>query len=115
MFTPALSVVPAEAGIQRMVGLDSRLRGNDKGGGNDKGRGNDKGVGFVQTYQGSIFVAMTENVAFFRCNDNIAKKALPRMSSAKNLVQRKQIEKRIAHITQSLPFLPFTLIYLFLR
>jgi len=38
MFTPALTVIPAEARIQGLVGLDSRLRGNDKG------------VGFVHTY-----------------------------------------------------------------
>jgi len=46
MFTPDLSVIPAEARTQRLVGLDSRLRGNDKG------------VGFIQTYKG-IFVATT--------------------------------------------------------
>ena len=47
LFEPALSVIPAKEGIQRLVGLDSRLRGNDRG------------VEFVQTYQGSVFVAMT--------------------------------------------------------
>ena len=46
MFTSALSVIPAEAGIQRMVVLDSRLRGNDMG------------IGFIKTFQGSIFVAI---------------------------------------------------------
>ena len=46
MFTPDLSVIPAEAGTHRLVDLDSRLRGNDKG------------VGFIQTYKG-IFVATT--------------------------------------------------------
>jgi hypothetical protein len=45
MFEPALSIIPAKAGIQRLVGLDSRLRGNNNG------------VEFVQTHQGSIFVA----------------------------------------------------------
>ena len=46
MFTLDLSAIPAEAGIKRLVGLDSRLRGNDKG------------IGFIQTYKG-IFVATT--------------------------------------------------------
>jgi hypothetical protein len=46
MFTSALSVIPAEAGIQRMVGIDSRLRGNDMG------------IGFIKTFQSSIFVAI---------------------------------------------------------
>ena len=46
MFAPALSVSTMEAGTQRPVGLDSRLRGNDMG------------IEFIQTYQG-IFVAMT--------------------------------------------------------
>ena len=46
MFTSALSAIPAEAGIQRMVGLDTRLRGNDMG------------IGFIKTLQGSIFVAI---------------------------------------------------------
>jgi len=55
MFTLALTVIPAEAGIQRLVGLDSRLRGNDKG------------VGFVHTYYGSIFVAMPK--LYLRCID----------------------------------------------
>jgi len=38
MSAPALSIIPAEAGTQRLIGLDSRLRGNDMG------------VEFVQTY-----------------------------------------------------------------
>jgi hypothetical protein len=41
-----LSVIPASAGIQRLIGLDSRLRGNYRG------------VGVVHTYKG-IFVATT--------------------------------------------------------
>jgi len=49
MFAPALAVIPAEAGIQILVGLDSRLRGNDMG------------VGFVQTYK-CIFVTMTGKI-----------------------------------------------------
>jgi hypothetical protein len=46
MFTSALSAIPAEAGIQRMVGLDTRLRGNDMG------------IGFIKTLKGPIFVAI---------------------------------------------------------
>ena len=42
-----LSVIPAEAGIQTGVDVDSRLRGNDKG----------EGLG--QAYQQSILVTMT--------------------------------------------------------
>jgi len=38
MSEPVLSIIPAEAGTQRLIGLDSRLRGNDIG------------VEFVQTY-----------------------------------------------------------------
>jgi len=34
---PDLSVIPTEAGTQKLVGLDSRLRGNDMGGGDDTG------------------------------------------------------------------------------
>ena len=45
MFAPALSVSITEAGTQRPIFLDSRLRGNDVG------------VEFIQTYQ-DIFVAM---------------------------------------------------------
>jgi len=38
MFAPVLSIIPAEAGTQKLIGLDSRLRGNDMG------------IEFVQTY-----------------------------------------------------------------
>ena len=51
MFVPALSVIPAEAGIQRLAGLDSRLRENDMG------------IEFIHTYHGSIFAAMTDERA----------------------------------------------------
>ena len=46
MLAPALSIIPAEAGIQRMVGLDSRLRGNDMD------------EGFVKRFKGFIFIEM---------------------------------------------------------
>ena len=32
MSAPVLSIIPAESGTQRLIGLDSRLRGNDMGG-----------------------------------------------------------------------------------
>ena len=35
-------VIPAQAGIQDIIGIDSRLRGNDKDGGNDKNSGENK-------------------------------------------------------------------------
>jgi len=43
MFAPDSSIIPAEAGTQRLVGLDSHLRENDMG------------VESMQTYHGSIF------------------------------------------------------------
>jgi len=45
MYTPDLPVIPAEEGIRRPIGLDSRLRGNDTG------------AGFIRT-DNDIFVAM---------------------------------------------------------